>query len=162
MSCLNKHSAQLEEVWLGGSRLYVHMEVTSYTNWKTRRASLHFFFMEGLQTGSLQLSSHPIFRRLCEMGSSSHRSGGGCSKVTFPAGVWAHSWWEQEEKGWAEQHGALPCCGINREMLPSLPPFLPLTERNWSLKNTTDILLAMQDTYVQCSRKLEMGISILT
>lgn len=44
MSCLNKHSAQLEEVWLGGSRLYVHMEVTSYTNWKTRRASLHFFF----------------------------------------------------------------------------------------------------------------------
>lgn len=32
MSCLNKHSAQLEEVWLGGSRFYVHVEVTSYTN----------------------------------------------------------------------------------------------------------------------------------
>jgi len=41
MNCLNKHSAQLEEVWLGRSRFYIYMEVTSYTNWKTR-VSLHF------------------------------------------------------------------------------------------------------------------------
>lgn len=84
-----------------------------------------FFFCGRTANGSLQLSSQPIFRKLCETGRSIHRSGGGCSKVTLPSGVWAHSKREQEEKGWAEQHGAFPCCGASMEIFPSLPSSLP-------------------------------------
>lgn len=160
MSCLNKHSAQLEEVWLGGSRLYVHVEVTSYTNWKTRRASLLFFLWKDCKwvpaaffTTHLQetvwngkkhpqewrwlFQSYPSIRCMSpqQKGTGGERMGRAARSLSL---LWG-------------QHGNIP-----------LPPFLPPKERNWSLQNTTDIFLAMQDTYVQCSRKLEMGISILT
>lgn len=119
MSCLNKHSAQLEEVWLGGSRFYVHMEVTSYTNWKTR-VSLHFFF-HGRTANGVPCSFLHNWSSGDSVKGEGAAPGGGCSKVTFAAGVWAHSWGEHEEKGWAEQHRAFPCCGANRLHPPSLP-----------------------------------------
>lgn len=70
MNCLNKHSAQLEEVWLGRSRFYIYMEVTSYTNWKTRE--LVCIFHGRTTNGSLQLFSKLIFKRFCETAKSSH------------------------------------------------------------------------------------------
>lgn len=129
MSCLNKHSAQLEEVWVGGSCCYVHVEVTSYTNWKTRRESLRFF-TEGLQTGSLQLSSQPLFRRLCGTGRGSHR------RWLFQSYLYSRSVSLQlmERRGERMGRAARSLSLLRGQQDPSMLPSLPPTERNWSLK----------------------------
>lgn len=129
MSCLNKHSAQLEEVWLGGSRFYVHVEVTSYTNWKTTRVSLHFL-AEGLQTGPCSfLHNWPT---------------GYCVKwkkqpqeVAVPQVPFQQVWElpaDGNTKGKDGQSSTGPFPAAVTRLQPRSSPSIPPTERKWALK----------------------------
>lgn len=156
MSCLHKHSAQLEEVWLGGSCFYVHMEVTSFTDWKTRRVSLHFF-TEGLQTESLQLSSQLIFRRLWNGKKQPQEVA--VPKLPLQQVCEPTADGNMRRKDGQSSMGPFPAAGPTGSIHAPIPPS---HKKELVTKNVTDIFLAVQDIYVQYSRKLEMRISILT
>lgn len=119
-------------------------------------AFFHGRAADGVPAAFLQ----PLLRRLCGTGRSSHR------RWLFPSYLYSRSVSPQlmERRGerMGREHGASPCCGANR-IHPCSPPSLPPSHRKELVtKNTTGISLAMQHNYVQCSRKLGMGTSILT
>lgn len=155
MSCLNKHSAQLEEVWLGGSCFYVHVEVTSYTNCKTRRDRLHFS-RKGCRRGPC---SFPHNTPQATLWNGKQQPREAVPKLPLQQECEPTADGKMSRKDGQSSTGPLPAAGTTGSIHAPLPPS---HRKELVTENTTGISLAMQDTCVQCSRKLEMGISILT
>lgn len=101
----------------------------------------------------------PLFRRLCGTGRSSHR------RWLFQSYLYSRSVSLQlmERRGERMGRAARSLSLLRGQQDPSMLPSLPPSHRKELVtKNTTGISLAMQHNYVQCSRKLGMGTSILT
>lgn len=126
MNRLNKHSAQLEEVWLGRSHLYIYIHGSHIIyRLKNKGVSLHFPWED------YKWVPAAFFKRLCETGRSSNTESrfqsylySMCASPLKPA-----TWLQHEKKRWtAPNRCSAPVVqasslmgSLQTPLLPSLP-----------------------------------------